>query len=126
MRPKTFVLTNHLFEMGIRTPRVRELLEVAVPVMRALTRDMAQSAHLVVPSRGETVVIAAIAGGADMSFTLRLGYRRPLTDASSGRVILAFQRDAAQRSMGRAEAGRQGVRPRRARRGAQAHPPAGP
>ncbi len=85
------VLTNHLFEMGIRTPRVRELLEVAVPVMRRLTRDMAQSAHLVVLSRGETVVIAAIAGGADMSFTLRLGYRRPLTDASSGRVILAFQ-----------------------------------
>jgi DNA-binding IclR family transcriptional regulator len=27
-----------------------------------------------------------------MSFTLRLGYRRPLVDASSGRVILAFQR----------------------------------
>jgi DNA-binding IclR family transcriptional regulator len=85
------VLTNHLFEMGIRTPRVRDLLDVAIPMMRALTRDIGQSAHLVVLSRGETVVIAAIPGGSDMSFTLRLGYRRPLTDASSGRVILAFQ-----------------------------------
>jgi DNA-binding IclR family transcriptional regulator len=85
------VLTNHLFEMGIRTPRARELLEVAVPAMQAMTSEMAQSAHLVVLSRGETVVIAAIAGGSDMSFTLRLGYRRPLVDASSGRVILAFQ-----------------------------------
>lgn len=84
-------LTNRLFEMGIRTPRVRELLDVAIPVMRGLTADIGQSAHLVILSRGETVVVAAIAGGSDMSFTLRLGYRRPLTDASSGRVILAFQ-----------------------------------
>jgi DNA-binding IclR family transcriptional regulator len=86
------VLTDHLFEMGIRTPRVRELLDVAIPAMQAMTGEMGQSAHLVVLSRGETVVIAAIAGGSDMSFTLRLGYRRPLVDASSGRVILAFQR----------------------------------
>ena len=91
-------LTNHLFEMGIRTPRVRDLLDVAIPTMRALTTGIGQSAHLVVLSRGETVVIAAIPGGSDMSFTLRLGYRRPLTDASSGRVILAFQKpDVAER-----------------------------
>jgi DNA-binding IclR family transcriptional regulator len=88
---ESLVLTNHLFEMGIRTPRVRDLLDVAIPAMRSLTKDIGQSAHLVVLSRGETVVIAAIPGGSDMSFTLRLGYRRPLTDASSGRVILAFQ-----------------------------------
>jgi DNA-binding IclR family transcriptional regulator len=86
------VLTDRLFEMGIRTPRVRELLDVAIPAMQAMTDRMGQSAHLVVLSRGETVVIAAIAGGSDMSFTLRLGYRRPLVDASSGRAILAFQR----------------------------------
>jgi DNA-binding IclR family transcriptional regulator len=92
------VLTDHLFEMGIRTPRVRELLDVAVPAMQAMTGEMGQSAHLVVLSRGETVVIAAIAGGSDMSFTLRLGYRRPLVDASSGRVILAFQRPEIARS----------------------------
>ncbi|HEX2116153.1 MAG TPA: IclR family transcriptional regulator C-terminal domain-containing protein, partial [Alphaproteobacteria bacterium] len=85
------VLTNHLFDLGVRTPRVRDLLEVAVPAMQAMTREIAQSAHLVVLSRGETVVVASIAGGSDMSFTLRLGYRRPLVDASSGRVILAFQ-----------------------------------
>jgi DNA-binding IclR family transcriptional regulator len=85
-------LTDRLFEMGIRTPRVRELLDVAIPAMQDMTEAVGQSAHLVVLSRGETVVIAAIAGGSDMSFTLRLGYRRPLVDASSGRVILAFQR----------------------------------
>lgn len=85
-------LTDRLFEMGIRTPRARDLLDVAVPVMRQLATEIGQSSHLVVLSRGETVVIAAISGGSDMSFTLRLGYRRPITTASSGRVILAFQR----------------------------------
>jgi DNA-binding IclR family transcriptional regulator len=86
------LLTDRLFEMGIRTPRARELLDVAVPIMRQLATEIGQSSHLVVLSRGETVVIAAISGGSDMSFTLRLGYRRPITTASSGRVILAFQR----------------------------------
>ena len=36
-------------------------------------------------------VIANAAGTGDISFTLRLGYRRPARDATSGRVILAFQ-----------------------------------
>jgi len=92
------ILTDHLFEMGIRTPRVRELLDVAIPAMQTMAAEMGQSSHLVVLSRGETVVIAAIAGGSDMSFTLRLGYRRPLVDASSGRVILAFQRPESAKS----------------------------
>lgn len=86
------VLTDRLFEMGIRTPRARDLLDVAIPIMRQLATEIGQSSHLVVLSNGETVVIAAISGGSDMSFTLRLGYRRPITTASSGRVILAFQR----------------------------------
>ncbi len=85
-------LTDRLFEMGIRAPRARDLLEAAIPIMRRLATEIGQSSHLVVLSHGETVVIAAISGGSDMSFTLRLGYRRPITAASSGRVILAFQR----------------------------------
>jgi DNA-binding IclR family transcriptional regulator len=89
------VLSNRLFELGIRTPRARELLEVALPAMRALADETAQSVHLVVLSRGETVVVAAVSGGQDVSFTLRLGYRRPLVDSTSGRLIIAFQPEAA-------------------------------
>jgi DNA-binding IclR family transcriptional regulator len=84
------VLSNRLFELGIRTPRARELLEVALPAMRGLADETAQSVHLVVLSRGETVVVAAISGGHDVSFTVRLGYRRPLIDSTSGRLIIAF------------------------------------
>ena len=84
-------LTNRLFELGMRTPRPRELAEVAVPLMERLSEDIGQSAHLVVVNRGETVVIATTTGGSDISFTLRLGYRRPAFDATSGLIVLAYQ-----------------------------------
>ena len=87
-------LSNRLFELGMRTPRSRQLVEVAAPAMERLSEATGQSSHLVVINRGETVVIATAAGGADISFTLRLGYRRPALDATSGRLIMAFQDEA--------------------------------
>jgi DNA-binding IclR family transcriptional regulator len=84
-------LSNRLFELGMRTPRSRQLVEVAAPAMEHLSERIGQSSHLVVVNRGETVVIAAAVGGADLSFTLRLGYRRSALEATSGQIILAFQ-----------------------------------
>jgi len=90
-------LSNRLFELGMRTPRTRQLMEVAVPAMEHLSEATGQSAHLVVINRGETIVIATAVGGADINFTLRLGYRRPALDATSGQIIVAFQ-DAVRRA----------------------------
>jgi DNA-binding IclR family transcriptional regulator len=84
-------LSNRLFQMGLRTPRTRQLTEVAIPAMEALSETIGHSSHLVVVNRGETVVIATAAGGADVGFALRLGYRRPAVEASSGQTIIAFQ-----------------------------------
>ncbi len=84
-------LTNRLFELGIRTPRARSLLQVAVPALERLSAACGQSAHLVVLNRGETVVIATSSAGLEVSFSLRLGYRRPALDATSGRIVMAFQ-----------------------------------
>lgn len=84
-------LSNRLFQMGLRTPRTRQLTEIAIPAMEALSEKVGHSSHLVVVNRGETVVIATAAGGADVGFALRLGYRRPAIEASSGKTIIAFQ-----------------------------------
>jgi DNA-binding IclR family transcriptional regulator len=84
-------LSNRLFQMGLRTPRTRQLTEVAVPAMEALSEKIGHSSHLVGVNRGETIVIATAAGGADIGFALRLGYRRPAIEASSGQTIIAFQ-----------------------------------
>ena len=84
-------LSNRLFEMGLRTPRPRQLIDVAFPAMEALSDEIGHSSHLVVINRGETVVIASASGRADVGFTLRLGYRRPAIEATSGLTIIAFQ-----------------------------------
>ena len=101
-------LTNRLFELGMRTPRPRQLTEIAIPVMERLSEETGQSAHLVVVNRDETVVIATTTGGADLSFALRLGYRRPVLDATSGLLILAFQPESLQRRLIAASAGAPG------------------
>jgi DNA-binding IclR family transcriptional regulator len=92
-------LSNRLFDLGMRTPRSRQLVEVAVPAMERLSERTGQSAHLVVVNRGETVVVATTTGTADISFTLRLGYRRPAHDATSGRIVMAFQSTARRATM---------------------------
>jgi len=89
-------LSNRLFELGMRTPRSRQLVEVAVPAMERLSDRIGHSSNLVVVNKGETVVIATAAGSAEVSFTLRLGYRRAALDATSGQVIIACQ-DASRR-----------------------------
>lgn len=84
-------LSHRLFDLGIRTPRARRLMEIAVPAMEQLSEVIAQSVHLVVLSEGQTVVVANASGPGDISLTLKLGYRRPAFYATSGEVILAFQ-----------------------------------
>jgi DNA-binding IclR family transcriptional regulator len=85
------VLSSKLFGLGMQTARPRDLVSTAAPIVEAFANEVHQAAHLVVAHRGETVVIAATSGGADMNFSLKLGYRRPLADAHSGLVLMAFQ-----------------------------------
>jgi len=92
-------LSNRLFQMGLRTPRSRQLLAVAIPAMETLSEKVGHSSHLVVVNRGETVVIATAAGGADVGFALRLGYRRPAIEATSGQTIMAFQSEENQQRL---------------------------
>jgi DNA-binding IclR family transcriptional regulator len=84
-------LSNKLFGLGMQTARARDLVTTAAPIVERFAEEVHQAAHLVVAHRGETVVIAAASGGADMNFSLKLGYRRPLADAHSGLVLMAFQ-----------------------------------
>jgi DNA-binding IclR family transcriptional regulator len=85
------MLSNKLFGLGMQTARARDLVSTAAPIVERFAEEVHQAAHLVVAHRGETVIIAAASGGADMNFSLKLGYRRPLADAHSGLVLMAFQ-----------------------------------
>jgi DNA-binding IclR family transcriptional regulator len=85
------MLSNRLFSLGLATPRARDLMSAAIPVLNRLAATTGHFLHLVVLHRGETVVIASASGAADVSFSLNLGYHRPALDATSGQVIVAFQ-----------------------------------
>ncbi|MGM4984047.1 MULTISPECIES: IclR family transcriptional regulator [Rhizobium] len=89
-----FSLTDRLFKLGLHTPSTQDLMTAAMPELSTIALESQQSPHLVVISHGLTVVTAAVPGGEDMSFTLRLGYGRLATDSTSGQVILAFQSPA--------------------------------
>ena len=89
--PDGYSLTTKLFEMGLARPPVRNLVEIAIPVMRRLSSEIAQSCHLALPSRGNIVVVARMESREQIGFSVRVGYRQPLHLTASGTVLYAYQ-----------------------------------
>lgn len=85
------ILTNKLFTLGLRTPQSRSLLEAALPEMTKLALDVGQSVHLVVVHKGMTVTLGHARAETDFTFNLKPGYGRLASEATTGRVIMAFQ-----------------------------------
>src|SRR5947209_4149089 len=90
-------LTDRLFSLGMQQPRMRTLLEIALPVMRELADSVDQSCHLAVHSLGDIVVVARIESAELQGFSVRIGYRRPIPKTASGTVLYAFQPDDVRR-----------------------------
>lgn len=86
-----FELTNKLFALGVARAPAKSLLEDALPEMRKLSRVIGQSCHLAVASEEQMVVVARIESPGNQGFSVRVGYRRPLIDSTSGLVLYAFQ-----------------------------------
>lgn len=85
-----YLLTNKLFTLGIAQGTAKSLLDAALPEMKELSRDLGQSCHLVVASGNQIVVVARFESPMDVGFSVRVGYRRPAIEASSGAVLYGF------------------------------------
>jgi DNA-binding IclR family transcriptional regulator len=92
-----YVLTNKLFALAMAQAPVRSLVETALPVMRKLVHDIGQSAHIAVASEDQIVVITRIERPGDLGFSVRIGYRREIANATSGLVLFAYQTDEVRR-----------------------------
>lgn len=92
-------LSRRLFDLGIRTPGGRQLTSIVLPLMERFSEESGQAAHLVVLSRGQTVVLATTSGHLDATVTVRPGYGRPALEANSGLLILAFQSQPRRRAL---------------------------
>lgn len=88
-----FVPTNKLFSLGMDQPPFKNMLEIALPVMRELSSKIGQSCHLAVRSRGDIVVVARMESSEQIGFTVRIGYRNSLALTGSGAVLYAFQHE---------------------------------
>lgn len=86
-----YALTNRLFLLGMERPAVKGLLEIAIPMMHQLSETIQQSCHLVVPCDQFMVVIARVESPYGLGLVVRIGHRRPLLEATSGLVLVAFQ-----------------------------------
>jgi len=90
-------LSGRLFSLGMVQPAVKTLIEIALPPMRQLSLDIGQSCHLVLHSVGQIVVVARMESSELIGFSVRIGYRRPLTHALSGALLYAFQPEVIRR-----------------------------
>ncbi|MGQ0834185.1 MAG: IclR family transcriptional regulator [Gammaproteobacteria bacterium] len=89
-----YSLSNRLFMLGTQQPRISNVTELAIPVMRRLADQIGQPCHLVTASEEEIVVIAQVDAPSDVGLVVRAGHRRPLAHSTSGLVLFAFQSDA--------------------------------
>ena len=88
-----YTLTTKLFEVAHRTPLIKRLTALAGPLMRRLTADINQSAHLGIVSDDVVLIVGQVDPPGNHVMSVRLGARIELWRASSGRVILAFAED---------------------------------
>ena len=88
-------LTNRLFSLGMAQAPIRSLSDSALPVMHALAAETIQSCHLVVPSGDQIVVIARVESPGDLGYSVRIGYRRSILEATSGLMFYGCANPAA-------------------------------
>ncbi len=90
-----YVLTTLMFEIAHRTPLVRRLTTSAAPLMRDLAQRINQSVHLAVLAEDSVLIVGQVDPPARHVMSVRLGTRVDMWRASSGRVMMAFQTEAA-------------------------------
>ena len=85
-----YQLSTRLFELAHGFAPRKRLVDVALPIMRTLARDLRQSCHLSVPEEGEQLVVLEVESPGPAGLFVRAGTRYPLGTTASGRVFLAF------------------------------------
>lgn len=90
-RDGRYEMTSQLFDIGIRFPPRRHLVDIALPKMRALSTRTNQSCHITVFSQDAMVVLANAESEAAIGFSVKVGFRAPMPYSTSGRVLYAFQ-----------------------------------
>lgn len=96
---EAFQLSIKLFDLAYNHPPMRRLTEAAKPIMNQIAEKTDQA---VVLSMLDGIIIRVIDiadNPAPIGFRVRLGTQSPILTTASGRVLLAFQPDAVQKTI---------------------------
>jgi DNA-binding IclR family transcriptional regulator len=88
-----YSVTPRLFRLGMEQPPVKSAIETALPIMHQLADASGQACHLVVPSGEQIVVVARVDPPGEVALVVRVGHRRPMSQSTSGHILLAFQEE---------------------------------
>lgn len=84
-----YAVTMKLFRLAHAMPRVHSMSALALPIMEELARDIEQSCHLAVLDGHDILVVAQVNSPLSRQYSVTLGARLPVWEASSGNLLLA-------------------------------------
>ena len=84
-----YALTMKLFRLAHAMPRVHSLSALALPIMEELAIEIEQSCHLAVLDGLDILIIAQVDSPLPRQYSVMLGARLPIWEASSGNLLLA-------------------------------------
>ncbi len=85
-----FVPTDKLFQLGMRTPDIRSLNEIALPIMDRLSRRSHYSCHLSILRFNVALVSARVEAPEFVCLSIKVGHQPMILESSSGFAILAW------------------------------------
>lgn len=86
-----YQVTRRLLQLATEHEPIKDILEYAQPIMRELAEKTSMSCHIAVESQEQIVVIARVETPANLSYSVRVGYRRPICLSASGRILFTYQ-----------------------------------
>lgn len=86
-----YYLSARMFVLAHRHPPTRRLHDAALPILRRLANQTAQSCHLGVVHHGQLLIVVQVDAPGFMGFVIRPGTCMPLHLTGSGATLLAFQ-----------------------------------
>jgi len=84
---KGYILTPKLISIGLKGIEQRELLDIAIPIMRSISEKTMETVSLNVISGHERICIYRVEGDHPITRNIRIGDRGPLFIGSAGKVI---------------------------------------
>ncbi|WP_417260769.1 IclR family transcriptional regulator [Celeribacter sp.] len=87
-----FSLSMRLFELSHQHPPSARLIGMAQPIMEDLAQSTLQSCHLSVADGERLLILASVDSPLSMHYRVKLGSSFPLTETSSGTVLVTFWR----------------------------------